>query len=152
MLLFLVTPCPVVAVQPCMEWIPIRKKAFPTLSNFSVFFCFVSNTFSAIVVQFKVHTMLLLEYFNFTEKHLELCETCMMEHFCENDKHPKEIIYFCKIALSYIVCIGVSTPFQKHHSRPSFLPGSPLKSANCPSPPFKATSPYILVFRYLPPP
>ena len=24
--LFLVTPCLVVAVQPCMEWIPIKKK------------------------------------------------------------------------------------------------------------------------------
>ena len=28
MLLFLVTPCLVVAVQPCIEWIPIRKKRF----------------------------------------------------------------------------------------------------------------------------
>ena len=26
-LLFLVTPCLVVAVQPCMEWIPIKKKS-----------------------------------------------------------------------------------------------------------------------------
>ena len=26
MLLFLVTPCLVVAVQPCVEWIPIKKK------------------------------------------------------------------------------------------------------------------------------
>ena len=26
-LLFLVTPCPVVAVQPCMEWIPMKKKS-----------------------------------------------------------------------------------------------------------------------------
>ena len=26
MLLFLVTPCLVLAVQPCMEWIPIKKK------------------------------------------------------------------------------------------------------------------------------
>ena len=27
-LLFLVTPCLIVAVQPCMEWIPIEKKLF----------------------------------------------------------------------------------------------------------------------------
>ena len=30
MFLFLVTPCLVVALQPCMEWIPIKKKLFGT--------------------------------------------------------------------------------------------------------------------------
>ena len=35
MLLFLVTPSLVVAVEPCMEWIPILKKSIP--SYFCVF-------------------------------------------------------------------------------------------------------------------
>ena len=36
MLFFLVPPCLVVAVQPCMEWIPIKKKEnafFPSHSS-----------------------------------------------------------------------------------------------------------------------
>ena len=37
-LLFRVTPCPVVAVQPCMEWIPIKK------SILSVYWCWYSNS------------------------------------------------------------------------------------------------------------
>ena len=41
MLLFLVNPCIVVAVQPCMEWIPIKKtllhRSFTILSDFSKF-------------------------------------------------------------------------------------------------------------------
>ena len=51
---------------------------------------------------------------------------------------------------SNIVFIGVSNPPQKHHTL-LFSPSPPLKSANCPSPPFSGNSPYILVFRELPP-
>ena len=35
MLLFLVTPCHVVAIQPCMEWIPIKQKTKKKKKNYS---------------------------------------------------------------------------------------------------------------------
>ena len=44
-----------------------------------------------------------------------------------------------------IVCIGVSPPPQKHP--PPLSCQAPLKSANCPSPPFLGNPPYILAFR-----
>ena len=44
------------------------------------------------------------------------------------------------------MCIGISTPLQKHH--PLSCQPPPLKSANCPSPlPFLGNPPSILVFR-----
>ena len=46
--------------------------------------------------------------------------------------------------LMSIVCIGVSTPPQKHNSL--CLVKYPLKSANCPSPSLFGQSPPILVF------
>ena len=51
---------------------------------------------------------------------------------------------------SCIVCIGVSTPPQKHH--PLLLRRTPLlKSANCPSPsPFLSNSPVYVVFSQSP--
>ena len=52
--------------------------------------------------------------------------------------------------LEIIVCIGVSNPPQKH--RPPLSCQAPLKSANCPSPPFLGNPPpYILVFIKPPP-
>ena len=44
-----------------------------------------------------------------------------------------------------IVCIGVSTPLKNTPAPLSCQ--APLKSANCPSPPFLGNPPYILVFR-----
>ena len=51
------------------------------------------------------------------------------------------------------MCIGVSTPPQKHQPPLSCqAPSPPLKSANCLSaPPFLGSSPSILVFRDPPP-
>ena len=49
-----------------------------------------------------------------------------------------------------IVCIGVSTPPQKHHRHLSCQPL--LKSVNCSSPPFQAIPSSISVFCKLPPP
>ena len=47
-----------------------------------------------------------------------------------------------------IVCIRVSTPCQKHY--PLLLAKSPLKFANCPSPPFLTIPSFMLVFCELP--
>ena len=52
--------------------------------------------------------------------------------------------------IRHTVCTEVSPPPQKHH--PFFLDKPlPLKSANCPSPPFLGNPPSILVFRDPPP-
>ena len=48
-------------------------------------------------------------------------------------------------AATVIACIGVSTPFK--NNTPLFFAKAPLSPANCPSPPFLAILPYILVFR-----
>ena len=40
---------------------------------------------------------------------------------------------------------GINAPFK--NTTPSFLQSAPLKSANCPSPPFLGNPPTILVFR-----
>ena len=31
-----------------------------------------------------------------SETHSELCETCMMEHFCKNNEQLKGVVYICK--------------------------------------------------------
>ena len=52
--------------------------------------------------------------------------------------------FLFKFCTTVILRIGVSTPHQKHH--PLFLAKVPLKSTNCPSPPFLGNPPSILVF------
>ena len=47
-----------------------------------------------------------------------------------------------------IVCIGVSPPPQKHP--PLFLAKPPLKSANCPSPPFRQSPLYVSFYELAP--
>ena len=55
----------------------------------------------------------------------------------------KFLFRFCT---AFIVCIGVSTPPLKS-TTPSFLPSSPpLKSTNCPSPPFSQSPPLYWFF------
>ena len=49
-----------------------------------------------------------------------------------------------KFCTTLIVCIGVSTPPQKH--LPLFLAKAPLKLTNCPSPPFFRQSPSLYWF------
>ena len=48
MFLFLVTPCLVVAVQPCVEWIPIKKKKKS----------FEGSTIKSITSQFELHQLI----------------------------------------------------------------------------------------------
>ena len=50
----------------------------------------------------------------------------------------------CIKASSFILCIGVSTPLQKHHL--FFFVKQLLKSTNCPSPPFLCYSPLQIGF------
>ena len=50
-----------------------------------------------------------------------------------------------------IVCTGVSTPPQKHHSPLSYQ-ALPLKSANCPSPPLLGNPPFYIGFSWTPTP
>ena len=48
-LLFLVTLCLIVAVQPCMEWIPIKKK--------SIYFTFYLFAASYVLLQSSAHSL-----------------------------------------------------------------------------------------------
>ena len=51
-------------------------------------------------------------------------------------------ISYKNLGNTLIVCIGVSVLNKKHH--PGLSCQAPLKSANCPSPPFLGKSPCIL--------
>ena len=60
---------------------------------------FVQEYLLSILVQFKMYTTRYHQNIKqISETHSKLCETCMMESFCENNEQLKEIIYFHKRA------------------------------------------------------
>ena len=59
----------------------------------------------------------------------------ILQHLKENIWYIYHILYI----IIHIVCIGVSTPLKNNN--PLFLAKPPLKSANCPSPLFRQSTP-----------
>ena len=78
-----------------------------------------------------------------------LCINCMVYHFTALSalSYPHQLEKTAQIWHSYIVCIEVSPP----PPLPLFLAKSPLKSANCPSPPFLGNS-HLLHWFFVNPP
>ena len=69
MLLFLVTTCLVVAVQPCMEWIPIFKKKCVTVHHVSKY---MSCHKAIVVITRTAHWFFMITYI-----------LCPCSYFCE---------------------------------------------------------------------
>ena len=99
-----------------------------------------------------------------TQPYSKPCQTSKMELFAKIYNSLKHFwafpIFFLKklvlpvfypySPLTRSVHWSMTSPPQKHQPH-LFLAKSPLKSANCPSPPFLGNPPYILVSREPPP-